>query len=444
MDELSKLMQVVSFEVWVQKLEPVCVYQNKLVLCSPTKTAKKTVETRYSDVISEVLTAVNPQLEGVVFITDDQKDDYIKLQDSVLDGAGFIIKDPTPAEPVTNPFLEKYTFDTFVQGKSNAYAFAAAKSVAANPGGAYNPLFIYSGVGLGKTHLLHAIGNYMVKSSKLRILYVNSETMINDIISNMTNKPSNQESNAFREKYRNCDVLMVDDIQFLSGKTATQEAFFFIFNDLYQQNKQIILTSDKAPKDIPTLEERLKTRFASGLTVDIQIPDLETRVAILRSKAAQQEFNLSDEVAFFIAENSTTNVREMEGLLNKIIFFSSLTNHTIDTQTLAQEALQDSLNDKKEVIDATDIVNTVAQYYKVSVQDLFGPKRLKQIVEPRMIAIYLINELLSMPLAAIGSMFGNRDHTTIMHARDKISDDIRTNTKIKIVVADIKNMLLKR
>ena len=433
MDELSKLMQVVSFEVWVQKLEPVCVYQNKLVLCSPTKTAKKTVETRYSDVISEVLTAVNPQLEGVVFITDDQKDDYIKLQDSVLDGAGFIIKDPTPAEPVTNPFLEKYTFDTFVQGKSNAYAFAAAKSVAANPGGAYNPLFIYSGVGLGKTHLLHAIGNYMVKSSKLRILYVNSETMINDIISNMTNKPSNQESNAFREKYRNCDVLMVDDIQFLSGKTATQEAFFFIFNDLYQQNKQIILTSDKAPKDIPTLEERLKTRFASGLTVDIQIPDLETRVAILRSKAAQQEFNLSDEVAFFIAENSTTNVREMEGLLNKIIFFSSLTNHTIDTQTLAQEALQDSLNDKKEVIDATDIVNTVAQYYKVSVQDLFGPKRLKQIVEPRMIAIYLINELLSMPLAAIGSMFGNRDHTTII-----------TNTKIKIVVADIKNMLLKR
>ena len=204
------------------------------------------------------------------------------------------------------------------------------------------------------------------------------------------------------------------------------------------------MTSDKAPKDIPTLEERLKTRFASGLTVDIQIPDLETRVAILRSKAAQQEFNLSDEVAFFIAENSTTNVREMEGLLNKIIFFSSLTNHTIDTQTLAQEALQDSLNDKKEVIDATDIVNTVAQYYKVSVQDLFGPKRLKQIVEPRMIAIYLINELLSMPLAAIGSMFGNRDHTTIMHARDKISDDIRTNTKIKIVVADIKNMLLKR
>ena len=444
MDELSKLMQVVSFEVWVQKLEPVCVYQNKLVLCSPTKTAKKTVETRYSDVISEVLTAVNPQLEGVVFITDDQKDDYIKLQDSVLDGAGFIVKDPTPAGPVANPFLEKYTFDTFVQGKSNAYAFAAAKSVAANPGGAYNPLFIYSGVGLGKTHLLHAIGNYMVKSSKLRILYVNSETMINDIISNMTNKPSNQESNAFREKYRNCDVLMVDDIQFLSGKTATQEAFFFIFNDLYQQNKQIILTSDKAPKDIPTLEERLKTRFASGLTVDIQIPDLETRVAILRSKAAQQEFNLSDEVAFFIAENSTTNVREMEGLLNKIIFFSSLTNHTIDTQSLAQEALQDSLNDKKEVIDATDIVNTVAQYYKVSVQDLFGPKRLKQIVEPRMIAIYLINELLSMPLAAIGSMFGNRDHTTIMHARDKISEDIRTNTKIKIVVADIKNMLLKR
>lgn len=443
LDELSKLMTVVSFEVWVEKLEPVCIFQNQLVLCAPTKTAKRTVETKYGDVITEVLTAVNPQLTGSIFITEDQKEEFLKSQDSVLDGAGFIINEPIPG-PIKNPFKENYTFETFIQGKSNAYALAAAKSVAENPGGTYNPLFIYSGVGLGKTHLLNAIGNYLMSTTKSRILYVNSETMINDIISNMTNKTSNEESNAFREKYRTCDVLMVDDVQFLSGKTATQEAFFHIFNDLYQNNKQIILTSDKAPKDIGALEERLKTRFASGLTVDIQIPDLETRVAILNSKAAQQKFNLSKEVAFFIAENSPSSIREMEGLLNKIIFYSSLTNHIIDTEELAQEALKDSLNEKKEVIDATDIVNAVADYFRVSVQDLVGPKREKKIVEPRMIAIYLINELLSMPLAAIGSMFGNRDHTTIMHSRDKITEDIRTDTRIKIAVVDIKSKLLDR
>ena len=443
LDELSKLMTVVSFEVWVEKLEPVCIFQNQLVLCAPTKTAKKTVETKYGDVITEVLSAVNPQITGSIFITEEQKDEYLKSQDSVLDGAGFIINEPVPG-PIKNPFKENYTFETFIQGKSNAYALAAAKSVAENPGGTYNPLFIYSGVGLGKTHLLNAIGNYLMSTTKSRILYVNSETMINDIISNMTNKTSNEESNAFREKYRTCDVLMVDDVQFLSGKTATQEAFFHIFNDLYQNNKQIILTSDKAPKDIGALEERLKTRFASGLTVDIQIPDLETRVAILHSKAAQQKFNLSKEVAFFIAENSPSSIREMEGLLNKIIFYSSLTNHIIDTEELAQEALKDSLSEKKEVIDATDIVNAVADYFRVSVQDLVGPKREKKIVEPRMIAIYLINELLSMPLAAIGTMFGNRDHTTIMHSRDKITEDIRTDTRIKIAVVDIKSKLLDR
>ena len=444
LEELSKIMQVVSFEVWVEKLEPVCIYDNKLVLCSPTQTAKRTVENKYHEMIEEVLSAVNPQISGIIVITDEEKEDYIKNQETVLDGEGFIIKEKTPG-PMRNPFLDKYTFDTFVEGKSNAYALAAAKTVAANPGGKYNPLFIYAGVGLGKTHLIHAIGNSMIKhSSKTKIIYVNSEAMINDIINNMTKKTTNEEGNVFREKYRNCDVLMVDDIQFLSGKTATQEAFFHIFNDLYQQNKQIILTSDKAPKDIPILQERLATRFACGLTVDIQAPDMETRVAILKSKALQEKFHLSDEVAFFIAENSTANVREMEGLLNKIVFYSSLTNHPIDTKELATEALKDALDDKKDVIDAVDIVDTVARYYKISTQELFGQRRTKNVVEPRMIAIYLINELLSMPLAAIGDMFGGRDHSTIIHARDKITEDIRKDRMINIVVTDLKNMLLKR
>ena len=443
LDELSKLMQVVTFEVWIEKLEPVCVYDNKLVLSAPTVIAKRTIENKHQDTIDEVLVAVHPQLSGTIIINEDQKEEYLSMQESVIEGGGFVINDK-PAQSIKNPFNEKYTFDTFVKGKSNEMAFEAAKTVAQNLGTKFNPLFIYAGVGLGKTHLLNAIGNFIIKTQpKTKIVYVNSETMINDIINNIRSS-SNEEQNAFRDKYRNCDVLMVDDIQFLSGKTSTQEVFFHIFNDLYQQDKQIILTSDKAPNEIPTLEERLRTRFASGLTLDIQIPDLETRVSILRSKALQEKFNLSDDVAFYIAENATTNVREMEGLLKKIVFYSSLTNHIIDTRELAQEALKDSLSDKKGTIDAIDIVETVAKYYKLSAQDLFGQRRTKNIVEPRMIAIYLINELLSMPLAAIGDMFGGRDHSTIIHARNKITDDIREDKRIKIVVADLKNMLLNR
>lgn len=444
LDELSKLMQVVTFEVWIEKLEPVCIYDNKLVLCAPTVIAKRTIENKHQDTIDEVLTAVHPQISGTIIINDNQKEEYLNMQESVIEGGGFVINEKTPESVKNNPFSERYTFETFVKGKSNEMAYEAAKTVAQNLGTKFNPLFIYAGVGLGKTHLLNAIGNYIVKNQpKTSIMYVNSETMINDII-NYIRSGSNEEQNAFRDKYRKCDVLMVDDIQFLSGKQSTQEVFFHIFNDLYQQDKQIILTSDKAPNEIQTLEERLRTRFASGLTLDIQIPDLETRVSILRSKALQERFNLSDDVAYYIAENSTTNVREMEGLLKKIIFYSSLTNHVIDTKELAQEALKDSLSEKKGTIDAIDIVETVAKYYKLSAQDLFGQRRTKNIVEPRMIAIYLINELLSMPLAAIGDMFGGRDHSTIIHARNKITDDIREDKRIKIVVADLKNMLLNR
>ncbi len=237
---------------------------------------------------------------------------------------------------------------------------------------------------------------------------------------------------------------MVDDIQSLINKEATQELFFNVFNDLYHRNKQIILTSDRSPKDLTTLEERLRTRFSWGLTVDIQIPDMETRVAILKNKAAQAKFALSDDVAEFIAESSTTNIREMEGLLNKIVFFSSLANKIIDTRELAYEALSDFIEEKKDAIDASDIVNMVCKYFNITTADIFSKKKTKNIVEPRMIAIYLITELLPMPLSQIGDMFGGRDHTTIIHARDKISEEIVSNPRIKIIVADLKNMLLNR
>ena len=446
-NELSKTMQTISYEIWIEKLEPVCFVDSTFVLAANTAMAKKTIDRSYLDQIREVVNSLDSFVTDVEIIVKDQEGEYLEKQSVSLPDKGLIVDEKYSHKnkgEKASPFLEKYTFETFVQGKSNEYALAAAKTVAENPGGKYNPLFIYSGVGLGKTHLLHAIGNYLRKKSpKTKVVYANCETMINELIS-VIRGGNNEDSNRFREKYRACDVLMIDDIQFLSGKEATQEAFFHIFNDLYQSNKQIIITSDRAPKDLPTLEDRLRTRFSWGLSVDIQPPNMETRVAILKMKAAQENFKLSDEVAEFIAENATTNIREMEGLLNKIIFFSSLANRVIDTKELAYDALQDFIDEKKETLDAEDIVSTVCRYFNITTSDIFSKKKTKNIVEPRMIAIYLITDLLSMPLISIGQLFGGRDHTTVIHARDKIGEEIKTNPRIKIIVADLKNMLLNR
>lgn len=446
-NELSKTMQTISYEIWIEKLEPVCFVDSTFVLAANTAMAKKTIDRSYLDQIREVVNSLDSFVTDVEIIVKDQEGEYLEKQSVSLPDKGLIVDEKFSHKnkgEKASPFLEKYTFETFVQGKSNEYALAAAKTVAENPGGKYNPLFIYSGVGLGKTHLLHAIGNYLRKKSpKTKVVYANCETMINELIS-VIRGGNNEDSNRFREKYRACDVLMIDDIQFLSGKEATQEAFFHIFNDLYQSNKQIIITSDRAPKDLPTLEDRLRTRFSWGLSVDIQPPNMETRVAILKMKAAHENFKLSDEVAEFIAENATTNIREMEGLLNKIIFFSSLANRVIDTKELAYDALQDFIDEKKETLDAEDIVSTVCRYFNITTADIFSKKKTKNIVEPRMIAIYLITDLLSMPLISIGQLFGGRDHTTVIHARDKIGEEIKTNPRIKIIVADLKNMLLNR
>ena len=354
-NELSKTMQTISYDIWIEPLEPVCFMDNVFVLAANTSMSKKTIERCYLDQIRDVVNSLNSFVTDVEIIVKDQEPEYREKQSVSLPNKGLIVDEKSSEKHARNsssPFLEKYTFDTFVQGRSNEYALAAAKTVAENLGGRYNPLFIYSGVGLGKTHLLHAIGNYLrVNSPKTKVVYANSETMINELIGVIRAK-NNEESNRFREKYRACDVLMIDDIQFLKGKDSMQEAFFHIFNDLYQANKQIIITSDKSPKDLPDLEERLRTRFSWGLSVDIQPPDMETRIAILKMKASHEKFMLSDEVAEFIAETSTTNIRDMEGLLNRIIFFSSLANKVINTKELAYDALQDFIEEKKEALDA--------------------------------------------------------------------------------------------
>lgn len=445
-NELSKIMQTISYDVWIDKLEPLCFIDDTFVLVTLTASSKRTIDERYLDTITGVVSSLNKSVSKVEVITPDKKQEYLQKQTDFLPGGGIIVdnKKKTAEVKTKNPFVDRYTFENFVMGKSNTYALMAAKTVAENAGGKYNPLFIYSGVGLGKTHLLHAIGNYLRNQSpKTKVVYVNSEQMVSEFVQ-MSMKRSNTESNQFREKYRSCDVLMVDDVQFLAKREQTQEALFHIFNDLYQANKQIILTSDRSPKELVTLEERLRTRFAWGLTVDINVPDTETRIAILRTKAAQEKFRLSDEVATFIAENCTSNIREMEGLLNKIIFFSSLTNHVIDTTEMAREALQDFIEEKKDTLDASDIIDTVCKYFNIAKSDIFSKKKTKNIVEPRMIAIYLITEMLGLPLVTIGQMFGGRDHTTIIHARDKISEMIKTDKRMKIVVADIKNMILNR
>lgn len=444
-NELSISIQTISYEVWIEKLEPVCFANDAIVLATISQNAKRTIDTRYRDTIKEVVSSLNPQIKDVIITTQDKKDSYLNEQTVFIEDQGFVTNFP-PAEKnkKKSPFLEKYTFENFVEGKSNAYALAACKTVAQNPGTGFNPLFIYSGVGLGKTHLLHAIGNHIFKHKKTAsVLYVSAESLVNELISVIRNK-SNEENNKFREKYRSCDVLMVDDVQFLIGKEATQEAFFHIFNDLYQDNKQIILTSDRAPKDLTTLSDRLRTRFGCGLTVDIQAPDMETRVAILKNKASQCKFLIKDDVANYIAEISPASIREMEGLLNRVIFFSSLTNSSVCTIEVAKEAINGFLEEKNDTIDASGIIDAVCKYFKITTADIISKKKTKNIVEPRMIAIYLITELLPMPLVQIGELLGGRDHTTIIHARDKISDEIKTNPRIKITVADIRNMILNR
>lgn len=291
---------------------------------------------------------------------------------------------------------------------------------------------------------MHAIGNYIKKTKPyLKVRYITSETFVNEFVESIKHTSKNDTMREFREKYRSVDVLMIDDIQFIAGKPGFQEGIFHTFNDLYQNNKQIILTSDRPPKEISPLEERLRTRFEWGLIADIQPPDLETRIAILAKKAEQQNKNYSLDLLTFIAEKVDSNIREMEGLLSKVIFYSDLIKKDA-TIAIAEEALRDYIDTKKETITAWDIINATCSYFNITTTDITGKKKNKNIVIPRQIAIYLITDLINLPLVSIGELFGGKDHTTIIYARDKISDLIKTDPKIKLQVNDIKDMIYKR
>ena len=332
----------------------------------------------------------------------------------------------------------KYTFDTFVVGSANRFAHAAAVAVAENPAEAYNPLFIHGGVGLGKTHLMHAIGHYVQQQyPEKRLLYVTSETFINELISAIQQGRNTQ----FRNRFRNVDILMVDDIQFIAGKDSTQEEFFHTFNELFEHGKQIILTSDKPPQDIAKLEERLRSRFAWGLIADIQRPDVETRTAILRAKAISEGVKVPDEVLGLIADHVNSNIRELEGSFNKLVAYSMLVSEPI-TMDLARVALRDIINgEKRRQITAGMIMQTVCEYFSVTMEDLTSATRKREITVPRQIAMYLTRDLTAMSLPQIGTAFGNRDHTTVLHACSVVSKGIQDSVELAAQVSDLRQMI---
>jgi len=424
-----------SFETWLKSTKPLAYYNNTIVVGVSNDFAKDWLESRYLPLIKQTIKAVAGEDLSVKFIVPQAGDN--------LAGSGEAkTSAPTPVLPVNDevtPFRPlnlnpKYVFDTFVVGNSNRFAHAACLAVAEAPAKAYNPLFIYGGVGLGKTHLMHAIGHYALEQNRnTKVVYVSSETFTNELINAIRDDRTVQ----FRNKYRSVDVLLVDDIQFLAGKERTQEEFFHTFNTLHEANKQIVISSDRPPKEIPTLEDRLRSRFEWGLLTDIQPPDLETRIAILRKKAKQENLQVPNEVIVYIATKIDTNIRELEGALIRVVAYSSLINDEI-TMELANEALKDILPPVKEkIISIHHIQKVVAEYFSLKPDDFQAKKRTRSIAYPRQIAMYLSRELTDASLPKIGEDFGGRDHTTVIHACAKITREINEDATLASTIKDI-------
>ena len=437
LEELQKTVGPASYSTFITPLKPVDLVGRKLVLVTPSELFASEVAERFLDKIRAAFKAANTGITDFELYVGDGKEDYLKKK-------GF---SSAPDEIESTPLNPKYTFDTFVVGDSNRYLYAAAKAVAENPASSYNPLFIYGGAGLGKTHIMHAIANYIRAHNPLtNVLYATCEKFTNDLISNIrSGKAYTKEGIEFRNRYRNVDVLLIDDVQFLAKKQTTQEEFFHTFNELYGQNKQIILSADCHPKEIELLSDRLVTRFECGLMAQVLPPDTETKIAILQRKAEARKFILGLDVALYLAERSDSDVRSLEGMLNKVIFASMLHERPL-TLDLAKEALAECSAParKEEVITADAVVDAVCSYFKISKADLVGKKKNKEIVEPRQICAYLMTELLSIPLVSIGQALGGRDHTTVIHARDKIAELVKDSPKTATMVKDLKNLILKK
>ncbi len=426
--ELEQKVSRPSFETWLKDTEPLDMQQNRLTVSVPTDFVKEWLENRYSQLILDVLRDISGANLAVKFVVGSAEPASLPERPTNIDHS-----------IVSTSLNPRYTFESFVIGNSNRFAHAAALAVAEAPAKAYNPLFIYGGVGLGKTHLINAIGHFVIKHyPDLRVVYLSTEKFTNDFI----NAIRDNRTVDFRNRYRNIDVLLIDDIQFLAGKEQTQEEFFHTFNALHENNKQIVISSDRQPKEIPTLEDRLRSRFEWGLITDIQAPDLETRAAILRKKAASENIDIPSEAIMLIADKITTNIRELEGALIRIKAYSRMTQQQID-EDLIERALKDILPEPNQAPVTIDkIQRVVAGYFGLRIEDMQAKKRTKALSHPRQIAMFLCREMTDLSLPKIGEEFGGRDHTTVMHAQEKIASDMQSHPQVYREVEAIKKLLL--
>ena len=434
-DELSSL----AFQTWFSETKLLKLDNGKAYIIVPMPMHKKHLANNYKDLITEKLFDITNSNYDLVFLLEEE------VESEVPESR----EEPTPTADTNIPYASSnlnsnYTFDNFVVGNSNKFAHAAALSVAENPGRMYNPLFLYGESGLGKTHLMHAIGNYIQKNSNKRVLYVTSEQFIQDFIK--TNRKDNDESNFnyvdfFKNKYRNIDVLIIDDIQFLGGATKTQDEFFHTFNNLFNDSKQIIISSDRSPNDLKVLEDRLRTRFTWGLEVNIFPPDFELRLAIIRKKILAEKLvnEIPDDVIEYIASNTGTNVRQLEGAITRLVAYSSMMGSAKIDLDLAMEALKDTISTGiTEKNDVARIQKIVSEYFSISVEDIRSKKRSSNIAFPRQIAMYLCRVMTSESFPRIGIEFGGKDHSTVMHSVEKIENEIKVNKDLANIIEKLK------
>lgn len=439
LDRLSINISSAAYEIYFSPLRPLTSIENKLILVAPRASQKNVLEKNYIPALITAMKECNSFFQEISIILESEADQYYITVSNTES------TQPKTKDTSSIPFNKNYTFENFVVGDSNQMAAAAAMAVAESPGTIINPLFIHSRPGLGKTHILHAIGNALYENMpKLKVLYTTAENFTNDYIYSIRNIKSADVMRNFNNKYRSQDILMIDDVQFFERGEKTQEALFHIFNDLYSSNKQIILSSDRPVKNLAFLDERLTSRFASGIIADILPPNFETRVAILEKKAISYKINISREVIIYLAEKEQYNIRILEGMLKTVGLYSSLNQRPANSIELAKEALRDSAITADDNITIQSIVNACCSYFNIKMEDITGKRRTKDIVEPRQFAMYIITILLpNTPLATIGEFF-SRDHTTVINARDKIGRLATTDERTKIIIEDLKSLIMNK
>lgn len=438
-DLLKNEMTSISYATWIKTLEIGNIYDNKIELITSNAMQTDAIKSRYYDLIINTFNFLTNKSWQLEIIDSSDVNSTSSSQEAFENSFDNLTSTAEYSKTSLNP---KYTFDTFVVGNNNRFAHAAALAVSEAPSSMYNPLFIYGGVGLGKTHLMQAIGNEILKrDSSKKVLYVTSEAFTNELVNAI--KDANYKNELFRNKYRNIDILLIDDIQFFAGKNTAQEEFFHTFNTLHQNGKQIILSSDKPPRDIALLEDRLKSRFEWGLLADISMPDYEMRLAILRKKTQLEGILIDDEILSLIATRIDSNIRELEGVLNKILAYTSLTHSPI-TIEMVEKAINDVTLQKENIISADYIQDVVSNYFKIDKRDMISSKKSNDIAYPRQIAMYLCRTVGQMSFPRIGNDFGGRDHTTVMHAYKKIEKEIKENTNTKLIVESVKTIITNK